>query len=303
MAPLVGYPMAMTAMECVEDLSDSTMLLQNLPVLRAQAARDGFLFFRRLLDLDAVLDVRRVVLEVCRQFEWLDGTAPLMDGVVRPGMTRLEGDDRQRAFYAELQTRRELHALARHPALLGCFDALFGEETLAHSRNICRTIFPDTALHTTPAHQDFVHIRGTPDTWTTWIPLGDCPRKLGGLAVARASHTRGFLPVKAAYGAGGAGVDVPADTVWLTTDYRAGDVIAFHSYNVHQGQDNQTGDRLRLSADFRYQPVSHPVHPSSLLPHTFEKSWDRIYARWPDAADPLKYYWKRQPVRLAEEPS
>lgn len=289
--------MAMTPMRCVEPLADDTWLIQDPAGLRAKAASAGYLFFRRLLPPEAVLDVRRVVLETCRDFGWLTEHSPLMDGVARSGVTAIEGDKLHGPFYAELQTRRAFHALALHPALLGVYAALFGEEPLAHSRNICRTIFPNTGTYTTPAHQDFVHIRGTPDTWTAWIPLGDCPQALGGLAVAHASHTRGFLPTHAAYGAGGQGVELPDDTVWLTTDYAAGDVITFHSYNVHQGQDNRTGDRIRVSADFRYQPVSHRVHPSSLLPHA-EPSWDRIYARWPDPADPLKNYWRKQPLQL-----
>jgi ectoine hydroxylase-related dioxygenase (phytanoyl-CoA dioxygenase family) len=285
--------MAMTMMECVAELPDVTSLLQKSLELRAQAEREGFLFFRGLLDAADVLEVRKDVLGVCRDFGWLDGSASLMEGRTLSGFVAIEGDDAHRAFYSELQTRRSLHSLARHPRILAMFEALFDEPVLAHSRNICRTIFPNTSQYTTPAHQDYIHIRGTPDTWTTWIPLGDCPRILGGLALARASHLGGLLPTKAAYGAGGAGIDVPDDTVWLTTDYRAGDVIAFHSYNVHQGQDNLTGNQMRLSVDFRYQPVSHSVDPTSLLPHTCEDSWERIYSHWPNSGDELKYYWKR----------
>ncbi len=286
--------MAMTPMNTLQELADDTPLLDNPTKLRAVAAEHGFLFFRRLLDPAAVRAVRREVLACCQRHDWLDDSAPVDEGVARPGLVVLEGDDRQRPFYLELQACRPFHALAQHPALLDLFAKLFGEPALAHSRNICRTIFPNTSQFTTPAHQDFVHIRGTPDTWTTWIPLGDCPRELGGLAVTRGLHKAGFLPTKSAYGAGGAGVDVPAGTEWFTTDYRAGDVITFHSYNVHQGQDNRT-NRIRVSVDFRYQPASHEIHPSSLLPHTCEKSWDRIYATWPDANDPLKNYWLRKP--------
>lgn len=286
--------MAMTTMTRVSELEDSTRLLQNPWALREQAARDGFLFFRGLLAPSDVLSVRRDVLELCQASGWLDASAPMMDGRARPGMLVLEGDAAHKSFYAQLLTRRSLYALALHPAILNMFEVLFGEPPLAHSRNICRTIFPHSAQYTTPPHQDFLHIRGTPDTWTTWIPLGDCSREHGGLAVAKASHTQGFLPSKAAYGAGGAGVDVSEDADWCTTDYRAGDLITFHSYNVHQGQDNRT-DQIRLSVDYRYQPASHDIHPTSLLPHnTGETSWDRIYSHWPDPADPLKYYWCRE---------
>lgn len=286
--------MAMTTMQRVSDLADATGLLQKPMALREQAGRDGFLFFRGMLNPADVMTVRRDVLSLCRSHGWLDESAPLMDAVARPDLVVIEGDEKHKPFYSELLTCRSLHALSLHPALLAMFEKLFGEQVLAHSRNICRTIFPRSSKFTTPPHQDFLHIRGTADTWTTWIPLGDCPAELGGLALARGSHAQGFLPSKAAYGAGGAGVDVAPDVEWCTTDYRAGDVITFHSYNVHQGRDNQT-NRIRLSVDYRYQAVDQEIHPTSLLPHnTGETSWDRIYAHWPDPADPLKHYWRDQ---------
>lgn len=290
--------MAMTPMRTVKELEDASHLLANPYALRAQAKEDGLLFFRGLLAPEDLAELRRDVLGLCQAHAWLEEGTDLMEGMARPNLLVIEADARHKPFYAELIALRSLYALAMHPVLLGLFEKLFDEPVLAHSRNICRTIFPKSEKYTTPAHQDCLHIRGTPETWTTWIPLGDCPRALGGLAVARASHTQGFLPCKAAYGAGGAGVDTADDTEWFTTDYRAGDVITFHSYNVHQGQDNKT-DRLRLSVDFRYQPASQAVHPTSLLPHnTGETSWDRIYSHWPNPDDPLKHYWKKQGVLL-----
>jgi hypothetical protein len=45
---------------------------------------------------------------------------------------------------------------------------------------------------------------------------------------------------------------------WLTTDYRAGDVLIFTVFNVHTSLDNNT-NRIRLSSDTRYQLASEPV--------------------------------------------
>ncbi len=45
---------------------------------------------------------------------------------------------------------------------------------------------------------------------------------------------------------------------WLTADYRAGDLLVLSMYTMHASSDNRS-DRIRLSADSRYQPASEPV--------------------------------------------
>ena len=200
--------MAMAAMHSVEPFADSTPLLGDPDRLRERARDQGYLFFRGLIDPLPLLSLRRQVLEVCRSHGWLDEDSPLADGVVKKGICYVESRDRPewKAFYCDVQKLRDFHALALQPPLLEMFEALFGEQVLPHSRNICRVIFPATETYTTPPHQDHFPIGGTRDTWTAWIPLGDCPPDLGGVAVAPGSHRRGFLEVHPAMGAGG-----PAD--------------------------------------------------------------------------------------------
>jgi ectoine hydroxylase-related dioxygenase (phytanoyl-CoA dioxygenase family) len=70
----------------------------------------------------------------------------------------------------------------------------------------------------------------------------------------------------------------------------AGDVLTFHSHTVHRALPNRTADRMRLSADFRYQPASHPVAPDSLLPHFARLTWEEIYAGWRDPSG--RYHWR-----------
>ncbi|MDZ4815112.1 MAG: hypothetical protein SGI71_02455 [Verrucomicrobiota bacterium] len=142
--------------------------------------------------------VRRGVLDVCHAQGWLDEQAARMAGVAREGLSVTEGDERHKPFYLDAQTLRCFHALSQSPELLDVFRLLFGEEPLAHSRNILRTIFPNSSQITTPAHQDYVQIGGTTETWTTWISLGECPVKLGGLAVSSGLHTKGVLEMKSA---------------------------------------------------------------------------------------------------------
>lgn len=292
--------MAMVMMEREHAMLDSTPLLGEPEALRKRARRDGYLLLRQLLPAREVARVRQVVLAHCRGMDWLaEGTGPL-EARVRPGQEAvLECRDAAWGrFYRLLYTERLLHAFNQHPRMLAATEALFGEPVLPHPRLIVRVMFPGTERFTTPPHQDYFYIRGTEQTWTAWIPLGDCPEELGGLAVARGSHRRGRLPVHRADGAGGHGVEVEENSEWVWSPMAAGDVLLFHSLTIHQARDNRTADQLRLSCDFRYQPRSQPVHPGSLQPHMGYLDWDCVYAGWAKR-DRLRHYWRSW--SLAEE--
>ena len=147
--------------------------------------------------------------------------------------------------------------------------------------------------YTTPPHQDFQPVRGAPDTWTAWVPYGDCDAALGGLAVAEGSGARGWLPV----GADHETVMVDAQARWAWSPMTAGDVLLFHSLTVHQGVDNTSGDRIRLAGSFRYQRISDPADAGALNVHLGVLDWEQVYADWtPD--DPLRYYWRPLPLRI-----
>ena len=45
---------------------------------------------------------------------------------------------------------------------------------------------------------------------------------------------------------------------WLTAEYKMGDLLIFTMFTMHAGNDNQT-NRLRISTDTRYQPVSDEI--------------------------------------------
>ncbi|MBI5092386.1 MAG: phytanoyl-CoA dioxygenase family protein [Candidatus Hydrogenedentes bacterium] len=276
-------------------LSEANATLDDAPALWRQADRDGYLLFRGLLDPGKVLSVRRQVLEICARHGWMSSKHPIEAGIRCPDVLVLEsGDPRWITVYKEILCQRSFHALAMEPPIHYALSQLFGEAVVTHSRNICRVMFPQTQEYTTPPHQDYLYIRGSENTWTCWIPLGDCPADLGGLALIPGSHRGGFLPSHPGKGAGGQQVNVPDDAEWAASPMHCGDVLLFHSLTIHQGRDNSTQDALRLSVDYRYQPLSEPIHPDSMEPHMagFGLSWEKIYSRWP-APDSLQYYWKQ----------
>jgi len=281
------------------DVQNSTEWRRDAGELRRRAARDGYLFFGGLLPPQAILTVRRAILAVCAGHGFLAPGSDPEEAIAAPGVRCREGDPEYMAVYDEIQRLEAFHALAHAPALLEVLERLFGEEVLVHPRNIARVMFPQNNRFATPAHQDFVHIQGCEETYTAWIPLGDCPRELGGLEVLPGSHRFGVRPTHAAEGAGGLGVETDSlGLAWAGSDFRCGDVLLFQSLCIHRGTHNLTPDRLRLSVDYRYQAASQPVVPGSLLPHYNRLSWDEIYAGWKSGT--YQYYWKRLPLRIVE---
>ncbi|MFN8442938.1 MAG: phytanoyl-CoA dioxygenase family protein [Caldilineaceae bacterium] len=279
--------------ETLSPFQISNDLLDQPDALRARMQQEGYLFFRGLLPAAAVGEVYAAILKICQEHDWADA-----EGHAK-GEARLEGSPDFWAVYDPVQRLEVFHALAHRPELLQLIGELVQETPFAHPRNISRIVFPQTEHFTTPPHQDYVHIQGTPDVYTTWIPLCDCPQELGGVAVLARSHTFDILPVHKASGAGGLGVDTDAiDLPWYTIDYQAGDVLCFHSHTVHKGLPNRTTNQLRISVDYRYQGLSGTIVEDGLDPHYRRLSWDQIYEGW--SHPELQYYWRNLPLHTVE---
>lgn len=293
--------MAMNNLQDVGLLNESTHLLTEPAKLRERAEKDGYLFFNGLLPNEAVSALRKDVLEICKKHNFLEEGSTLIDGIAAPGFMILESsvNPAYLSYYRDIQQLRSFHALAHHPNLLKALNLLFDGETLVHPLKILRTIFPQAQKHTTPPHQDYFHVRGTENTWTSWIPLGDCDKDLGGLTLVPGSHHWGLLPEHPAEGAGLIGINVPNDSVWVTDSFASGDVLMFHSHTVHQGIDNNSLNKLRLSMDCRFQALSEKkIGPVALRsPHLHCIDWDSLYKNWAED-EPLKYYWKNLDLEI-----
>lgn len=271
--------------------------LDNPAELRARAQRDGYLFLRGVVDRDAIMAARRDIAGVLQRHGWLDDGTDPMDAI----STRepvFEGTDGYWPVYDDVQRLESFHRLSHDPAIHRTLRTLFEEDVLAHPRNIARIIFPDTEQYAIASHQDYMNIGGTEDTWTAWVPLGDCPMELGSLVALSGSRHAGFLPRKEIQHGGVTIAYEPDGCEWVGEPFQMGDVLLFHSLTVHKALGNRTRDRIRLSVDMRYQPASHPVAISSLLPHYTRLTWDEVYAGWSDRE--LCYYWERQNPQVAQ---
>ncbi|NQU40046.1 MAG: hypothetical protein HQ523_08850 [Lentisphaerae bacterium] len=106
---------------------------------------------------------------------------------------------------------------------------------------------------------------------------------MGGLSVLRGSHQEQVLDVKQSPGAGGReSILCGTDYEWVQGDFVCGDILTFPSHTVYRGLPNQTGDRVRLSCDIRYQPTNSDIQTRSLLPHMNAASRSPRAQRRPD---------------------
>ncbi len=270
----------------------SNDLLGDRDALRARLDRDGYLYFSQVLDREKVLRLRQRMLIALRDCGWIE------NALLKVGRTAIrpvrEGDPEFFVGYDAIQKLEELHTLAHDDTLTAIMQDVLGDSAFPHPLKIARLIFPDHHEVTTPPHQDYPNNQGTPNLTATWIPIGDLPPEVGGLAILRGSHRFGVQPLTTHVGAGNRSAVLPLEMLeecrWVTTDFAAGDVLVFPSMTVHAALHNGSGFIMRMSVDFRYQLEGEALTPGCLDPHFRHLTWDQIYENW--SSTEFQYYWR-----------
>jgi len=238
----------------VRPLEDATPRLGDPAALRAAIERDGYLFVRGLAPLEYVVRLRRLILEHAQRVSWLDPTAPIDHAHVR---SDLRIGDYQvpewMALQARLQTSAELWDVGDAPAVHRLLTTTFGRPSFLYlGMNTCRVVSPHPELAARP-HQDAHYVRTLGDFATVWVPLGDCPTRLGPLAIWPGSHRRGLRPH---HGVGivdgGVDMDDETEAVWHSADFAIGDAVVLTRHVIHCSLPNASDHTLRLSVDLRY---------------------------------------------------
>lgn len=276
---------------------DSTDIADNGLELRKRMELEGYLFFRGLMPADKLESLRRQLLDIVSQAGWLKKNVPLNQAIAELNRFCVEPEPKYNEVYLQMYKLQEFHAIYQCSELIALFERLLGDTVFLHPSVIGRTIFPQRDAYTTPAHQDFIPIQGTSDTYTAWIPLSDIPEQMGGLQISSGSHRQGVYEHRPSLGAGGMEVIDPLEGTWVGNPFKQSDVLIFHSLAVHKGLPNRS-NQLRLSLDGRYQKVSDPISPKTLIPHGNIAEWEDIYASWPNKN--FQYYWKKWDLKIKE---
>lgn len=278
----------------VAEFRESSELIDSIDALQQRMASDGYLFFRSLLPADVLLQLRKKITAVLAEQGWIRGGSSQMQAIAA-SLPHREGEEGYLRALREVVRLEELHSLAHRPELMQVMRAVLGETAFPHPLSITRVIFPHAPELSTPPHQDYPNNQGTTNLTAAWIPLGDCPREAGSLAILEGSNHFGLLPLQFHLGPGNRAAvlnEVLEKCRWVSSDFELGDVLLFPSLTVHRALDNLSGDRLRLSVDFRYQAEGEEMTPGCLKPHFECLEWDEIYQGW--QSEDLQYYWRKK---------
>jgi hypothetical protein len=231
--------------------------------------QDGYLFLRRALAPEVVLNFRRYYFAALAGSGLTRHDADPVLGLAGDGSTDLAAV--RRALLTEVVPGEEYQRFCAQPAIRDWYAWFLQGQTFLHKRKILRHILPgQTGIGTaTQAHYDLVYLReGTDRVLSSWIPLGDCPIQRGGLMYLEGSHHQvlreeaaGLLKRPAA----SITADLPTlaeerDARWLLADFEAGDMLVHSAHIVHASLDNvDPGEVVRLSTDIRYQRADQPI--------------------------------------------
>ncbi|QKV94911.1 phytanoyl-CoA dioxygenase family protein [Streptomyces sp. NA02950] len=265
----------------MRSLRDSSDVRDDPDELTGRLREAGYLYLPGTLDLGRVEAVSADLRAALCGLGWLDDS----------GSTRVRSRDRRftsesmSGGYGALQSVESFHALAHDRVLVDLMSGILGGPAFCHPARVARVAFPadDAGGFFTRPHQDFAGLHVATDVLTIWIPFTSCSGDHQGLCVLPGSHREGFRRPDATMG-GARPLYVreePDDPRWATADYRPGDILVFHSLTVHAAMTNRS-DRVRLSADFRYQLPTDPMRPEFLHPHGWPRTpdWPELTGGW-----------------------
>ncbi|MCG9128310.1 phytanoyl-CoA dioxygenase family protein [Candidatus Poribacteria bacterium] len=248
------------------DLRESNDILDNPLALKERMHEDGYLLIRDLHAKDEVLAARKVILEKLDGKGMLLPDAPLMDGIFNPDYP--EPTSTGSMGNKQLTKLPEFQAVVEGKPVMGFFKEFLGGEARTFDFKWLRTAGPGSGSH---IHYDIVFMgRGTQDLYSCWTPFGDVSLDMGPIVFCLGSNR--FDKVRKTYGQSDVDRDLieghfshkPLDVIekfggyWATTSFSAGDVIIFSMFLMHASLVN-TSDKIRITADTRYQLASEPI--------------------------------------------
>ncbi|KKW91523.1 phytanoyl-CoA dioxygenase family protein [Sphingobium chungbukense] len=226
------------------ELKTANHLLGDREALEAAFERDGYWFFRDVLDRASVESLRQAYIDELARQKVVDPADPaaIHNGAPFDAV----------AFRERLHESSAWRKFVTLPPIDSFFQQLLGEEVHWIANVVTRGTPPERdtgADRFLFIHQDGVFNPGIPFL-VTWVPLAPITERMGGIALAEAMHKEGSLhPWSDGLMTGIPHEAIPADR-WRRADYRPGDLLIMHVMTPHSGLSNFS-DRFRLSVDLR----------------------------------------------------
>jgi hypothetical protein len=263
--------------------------LQTTPeMVRHRFEADGVFIVKRLFDPTEIFAVRSAVFGKLQSAGWIYDAAeeaPLANmssSCSDPEISYLD-------IYDEVISHPRVHELPHSESVRILAGKLGIGELFLLPRIALRMIFPGTPP--TPVHQDWTTVKGAGSTATVWVPLIPCDLNAGPIAAIPGSHLQGKYAQLPPLDADGDMVASGDAGRWWTATFQIGDAVVFRSLTIHCALPN-VGRSLRLSMDFRFQDLSRPLHPGSLLPPGRFRTWDDLYKNWSKEDRRFAYCWR-----------
>nr|WP_047166197.1 phytanoyl-CoA dioxygenase family protein [Sphingomonas sp. Y57] len=234
----------------MREFNVSNHLLGDQDGLRAVWERDGYWFFRDVLDKQAIAELRQVYMDYLGELGVADPQDPEAryngaDLSVMPPMVN----------ETAMNERRVDRVLHRDPRIAAFFERLFGCDPFWVPFTVHRQVPP--ARDRDARRLEFIHQDGTYndglDFLICWIPLAEITPDVGGLALVEGVHRCGSLHRKDGMKILPIAEEDMEVGRWRSTHYRPGDVLLMDLNTPHSGITNHS-DRFRLSVDTRIMP-------------------------------------------------
>lgn len=148
---------------------------------------------------------------------------------------------------------------------------LLGPSGFCYPVKLPRIVYPASLVPRQPGNVVHKDYRAVQDMFTTWVPLGDVPATLGGLAIQSGSHHGARVRYR------------PLNSLepgWLTVDYVPGDVLVFHCLTTHAALPNRE-ERMRFSAEYRWQLADQPAPRRVVIGPQGHEIGARLFSRYP----------------------
>jgi hypothetical protein len=247
--------MDMTVRQWVPEVREPKIhndLIGDLAALDEAMDRDGYWFFRDVLDKGAVARLRRLYTEELEKLGVIDpvGDVPTERSVPYNG----RGNLAVMPIHMEpLAGRRAWQRFVAEQPIHDFLVSVLGEEPFWKPVTEYRATPPDPTRspnRITGWHQDGPPTPGV-DFLTMWVPVAEIDWDVGGILFAE-GHPESVNRMR--IDETGTNKSIPPETLpdgcWCHTTYRPGDVLFMNRWTPHSGMTN-ISDRFRLSFDHR----------------------------------------------------
>ena len=227
-------------------------LIGDLAALDAAMDRDGYWFFRDVLDKGAVARLRRLYIEELEKLGVIDpvGDAPTERSVPYNGRGNLAA---MPIHMEPLAGRKAWQRFVVEEPIHDFLVSVLGEKPFWKPVTEYRATAPDPTRspnRITGWHQDGPPTPGV-DFLTMWVPVAEIDWDVGGILFAE-GQTENINRMRV--DETGTNKAIPPETLpdgcWCHTTYRPGDVLFMNRWTPHSGMTN-ISDRFRLSFDHR----------------------------------------------------